>query len=92
MKYYCGVDVEKQKAELQQSNAATVLIKDIINKADAALDVEYKSLKISDYMLYVETGDRKIFETEYFKRRNNCSYISIAYWLTEDEKYKKNTC
>jgi len=40
-------------------------------------------------MLFVETGDRDIFEKEYFKRRNNCSYISIAYWLTEKEIYKR---
>ena len=89
MKYYCGVDVEKQKAALLKSDVATPLIKDIISRADAVLNEEYKALKMSEYMLFIETGDRKIFETEYFKRRNNCSYISIAYWLTEDEKYKK---
>ena len=90
MKCYYGVDLKKQREKLLKSDVAQIIIKNVIARADDALGEEYKALKISDYMLFIETGDRKTFEREYFRRRNNCSYISIAYWLTEDEKYKKN--
>lgn len=89
MKYYYNADFEKQREKLLNSPVAQHLISNIIKNADSVLNEEYKALKISDYMQFIETGDRKVFEREYFKRRNNCSLISIAYWLTNDEKYKK---
>lgn len=89
MKTYYGINFKEQREKLLKSNQAQLLINNVIERADNVLDEEYKALKISDYMLFIETGDRKIFERQYFKRRNDCSYISIAYWLTEDEKYKK---
>ncbi len=89
MKHYYGVDFDEQRQKLLKSSAAEFLIKDIIEKADSVLNEEYSALKMSNYMLFIETGDRKVFEKDYFKRRNNCSYLSIAYWLTNDEKYKK---
>jgi len=89
MKFYYGVDFEEQREKLLKSNAAKTLIEDVLKKADAALQEEYIALKISDYMMFVETGDRSVFEKEYFKRRNNCSYISIAYWLTGKEIYRQ---
>lgn len=89
MEYYYGVNIKEQKKRLLKSSVAKPLIEDIIKKADAALSCQYRALKMSEYMMFIETGDRKVFEDEYFKRRNDCSYISIAYWLTEDEKYRK---
>lgn len=89
MGIYYGVDIFSQKEKLLKSEVAQVLIEDIIKKADNALCEEYKALKISDYMLFIQTGDRKTFERPYFKRRNNCSYLSVAYWLTDDKKYYK---
>lgn len=89
MKRCYGVDLKEQKEKLLTSPVAQKIIQDIVGRADKVLNEEYKALKISDYMLFAETGDRKQFEREYFKRRNNCSFISIAYWLTSDEKYKK---
>ena len=89
MKYFYGVELEEKRKKLLQCSAAKGLTESIIKKADAAIKKEYKALKMSDYMLFIETGDRSTFESGYFERRNNCSYISIAYWLTEDEKYKK---
>ena len=88
MKLY-GVNVEEKRQILLKSDASKPIIDTVIKRADEAIDTEYKALKISDYMLFIQTGDRKVFEREYFKRRNNCSYLLVAYWLTNDEKYKK---
>ena len=90
MKRYYGVDIEEQRDKLLKSTAAKNLIDEVIKVADEAVTGEYNALKISDYMLYIETGNRKTFEREYFRRRNNCSFLSMAYWLTENEKYKKS--
>ena len=90
MKRYYGVDIEEQRDKLLKSTAAKNLIDEVIKVADEAVTSEYNALKISDYMLYIETGNRKTFEREYFRRRNNCSFLSMAYWLTENEKYKKS--
>lgn len=84
-----GVDIEKQRVALQKSDVARKIYLPIIEKADAALEKIYPALKMSDYMMYEETGDRAVFEKGYFERRNDCSYILVAYWLTEDEKYRK---
>ena len=89
MKRYYGVNFEKQREALLNSESARGLIEDVIKKADLALEKTYEALKMSEYMLYVETGDRTVFERKYFERRDDCSYLSVAYWLTEEEKYKK---
>lgn len=86
MKRYYGVDFDKQREKLLNSDIAKPLINDLIKKADDAIKTSYEVLKMSDYCLFEKTGDR-IFEKKYFERRNNCSYISIALWLTHDEKY-----
>lgn len=89
MKRYYGVDFEKQREKLLKSKTAKQIIDPIIEKADAALGKVYECLKMSEYTLFIETGDRTVYERKYFERRHDCSYISIAYWLTEDEKYIK---
>ena len=89
MKTCYGVNIEEQRKALLQSDIAKKLYQPIIDLADRALDKSYPALKMSDYMMYDETGDRAIFEKGYFERRNDCSYILVAYWLTNDEKYKK---
>lgn len=87
MKKYYLLDFDKQRKALMQSEAVKPLIDALLNDAEAALSKTYEALKMSDYMLFLETGDRTKFERYYFERRRDCSYISIAYWLTEDEKY-----
>ena len=89
MKRYYGVDFEKQRELLLNSDKAKPFIDKIISNADAAIEKTYKALKMSEYMLFTETGDRKIYQSTYFEKRNDCSYMSIAYWLTGDEKYLK---
>ncbi len=89
MNTYFGIDIHKKREELLSSELAKPFADDIIAKADAALGKQYMCLKMSDYMLFEETGNRTIFERPYFERRNDCSYISIAYWLTGDDKYLK---
>ncbi len=88
MNNYYGIDFARQKEKLLSSEAAKVLINDVIEKADSALEKTYDALKFTEYTLFLETGDRGTYERKYFERRNDCSYISVAYWLTGDEKYK----
>ena len=87
MKRYYGVDFELQREKLLKSEKARFMIDDVINGADEVLEKEYPALKISDYMLFQKNGNREIFQKGYFERRNDCSRLSIAYWLTRDDKY-----
>ena len=89
MKTCYGVDIEKQRELLLKSDVAKNIYKPIIALADLALDKTYPALKMSEYMMYEETGDRAVFEKSYFERRRDASYLLVAYWLTENEKYYK---
>ena len=85
MKNYYGVDIPKQRAALRNSAAAAPLIREIMERAEAALTAEYTADTMSKYMEYYRTGHRE--DTEYFNRRNNAISLAMALWLTEDEKY-----
>lgn len=89
MKNYYGIDIEKQRERLNASPAARPMIEKIISEAKEAAEKEYLALKFSDYMIFAETGDRTVFEKKFESRKNDCAYLAIAYWLTQDEKYKK---
>ncbi len=82
-----GVDLERQRKALLESRIAAPFAADILSRAETALDKTYEVLKMSEYMEFCENGNRKNFETKYLERRNNASYLSIALWLTRDEKY-----
>ena len=88
MKNYYGIDIKKQRENLLKSRAAKPILDKVIQKADLAITKSYLALKFSDYMIFAETGDRKAFEKQYFERKNDCSYLAVAYWLTDDEKYR----
>ena len=89
MKKYYDIDLEKQRQALLKSVAAKPFVEKVIKKADAALTKTYPALKMSDYMLFNENGNRIIFENIYFERRNDCSAILGAYWLSGEDKYLK---
>ena len=85
-----GIDIQKKREKLLSSEAAKKYVDKIIASADEEIGKEHPAFKMSDYMHFFETGSREIFEKKYFARRNACSGIMIAYWLTEDEKYLKS--
>lgn len=87
MKNFYGIDFNKKRAELLASEAAKPIVSEVIAKADAAIEKSYDALKLSDYMIFAKTGERKSYEIQYFKRKNDLAFIADAYWLTEDEKY-----
>ncbi|MDY3304955.1 MAG: hypothetical protein SOW78_11910, partial [Clostridia bacterium] len=89
MKSYYGVDVNQKREKLMNSKAAKPFIDEIIASADAAITEDSPSFKISDYVLYYETGNRTVFEKGYFDRRRKCNNIMMAYWLTQNDKYLK---
>lgn len=89
MKTCYGVDIEKQRELLLKSDVAKNIYQPIIALADLALEKTYPALKMSDYLMYEETGNRDVFEKGYFERRRDASYMLVAYWLTENEKYYK---
>ncbi len=84
-----GVDASKKREELLNSSAAKKYIDMAVLEADKAIDEISPAFKMSEYMLFEETGNRSIFEKGYFDRRRKCFHILIAYWLLEDEKYLK---
>ena len=88
MRNYYGIDFEKKRAALLDCSAAKPIIAKVVENADKAIGKSYAALRFSDYMMFSKSGDRKGYERYYFERRNDLSYISIAYWITEDEKYR----
>ena len=86
---YYGVDPDSKKESLRSSEVCARFINEIIACADEAIEKCVPALKMTEYALFCETGNRKIFESSYFARRNNCNAIMEAYWLTEDDKYLK---
>ena len=89
MKNYFGIDFDKQREALLKSESASLIIKDVINKADEALEKIYLPIKMSEFMRFYEDGNRQDYEKKYYERRNDCVFLSAALWLTEDEKYIK---
>jgi hypothetical protein len=82
-----GVDIKAQREKLLACDAIKDKITATVSKADEFIGKTYPALKMSEYMLFPKTGNRSIFEGKYFERRNDCAYLMIAYWLTQDEKY-----
>ena len=89
MKFYYGVDPSEKREKLIKSEIAKPYIDEIIDFADKAITEDSTAFKMSDFMLYYETGNRSVFQDHYFGRRKKCSNIMFAYWLTQDEKYLK---
>ena len=87
MDNYYGIDLDEKRKELLSSLKAKTFVDKVISDADKAINEEVLALKMSDYLLFFKTGDRKKFQTGYYQRRNNCHALLFAYWLTEDEKY-----
>ncbi|MBQ1947306.1 MAG: heparinase II/III family protein [Clostridia bacterium] len=88
MKHYYGVDPEVKKEKLKNSEALKPFLEDIIAQADTAICEDSIAFKMSEYMMFFDSGNRNIYEKKYFGRRQKCFFIFIAYWLTGDEKYK----
>jgi hypothetical protein len=82
-----GVDVKAQREKLLACDAVKEHISATISKADGLIGKTYPAFKMSEYMLFPKTGNRRIYEDKYFERRGDCSCLALAYWLTEDEKY-----
>ena len=89
MKKYYGTDLEKQREALLKSKAAKYLVDEVIALADKARGDKLEVLLMSDFALFEETGNRGIYEQKYFKRKSDAAYLSLALWLTRDEKYIK---
>ena len=87
MDFYYGVNPSEKRVKLMKSQAAKPFTDGIIKDADEAVGKDFPALKMSDYTMFYENGNRIIFEKGYFQKRRKCSNIMMAYWLTEDEKY-----
>lgn len=52
--------------------------------------IEFKALKYSDYKLYWETGDRSVFQAEYFSRRSAIEHtVPLALMYPDEDIYIK---
>lgn len=83
---YIG-DTLQQRKRLLASKAAKPFLDRILAGAEEAISQPSVAFKMSDYLLFYKTGDRKTFYSGYSDRRQKCFRIAAAYWLTEDEKY-----
>ena len=95
MKNYYGVDFAEQKEKLLKSETAKVIINDVIERAEKALGKTYAALKLSEYRLFSETGDRAIFEKKYFeemaKDNNLIKLVVKSYFLESYLGYQDMT-
>lgn len=87
MKFYYGVNPAEKREKLLYSKAVKPIVDNIIDIADKVINKEQPALRMSEYMLFFQNGNRDIFEGKYFSRRRDCNHLMFAYWLTQDEKY-----
>jgi len=87
MKYTYAEDISLQRERLLKSESAKPFLDRILAAADEAIAQPSTAFKMSEYLLFYKTGDRKKFYSGYLDRRQKCFRIAAAYWLTEDEKY-----
>ena len=59
----------------------------IIKKADDILETPLPRIRFSELHMYVTTGNRNIFQSNYNKYHYGMEYLFQAYLITEDEKY-----
>ena len=89
MNYVYADNFQEQRERLLKSAAAKPFLDRIMEAADIAITQPSVAFKMSEYLLFYKTGDRKTFYKGYVDRRNKCFCIAAAYWLTEDEKYQE---
>ena len=59
----------------------------IIEKADEILATPLPRIRFTEIHMYVTTGNRNIFQSNYNKYHYGMEYLFQAYLITEDEKY-----
>lgn len=57
------------------------------DEARRYIEEPIKAIPFSLYKLYETTGNRKIFENDYFDRRGRLSTLALLSWLEEKEEY-----
>ena len=87
MRYGYVENIRKQRDGLLNSEVLKPWLQQIIKLADEAVTKPVPALKMTEYLLFYETGDRKTFEDGFHARRRNCFRLAVAYWLTEDNRY-----
>ena len=61
----------------------------IIERADKFLESDPPRIRFSHIHLFVTTGDRSTFQTDYFLHFERMNTMFLAYLITEEEKYLK---
>ena len=64
----------------------------IIERADKFLESDPPRIRFSHIHLYVTTGDRTTFQTDYFVHFERMNTMFLAYLVTEEEKYLTELC
>lgn len=74
----------------QQKILSSPIFKDSLseldNKRKSFLNTPIKTIPFNKYMLYFRTGNRNIYEAEYFDRRKRLAVFSASYLLYEREE------
>ena len=86
-KLYYGVDLDKQREALLNSEKVKPVLDVLFKNAETAMNKKYEVLPMSLYDAQNNGGNRRDFEYPWFERRNNCAFLAAALWLTRDEKY-----
>ena len=65
MKFYYGVNPAEKREKLLYSKAVKPIVDNIIDIADKVINKEQPALRMSEYMLFFQNGNRDIFEGKY---------------------------
>lgn len=63
---------------------------ELIDMGNKYLDFDYPIIPVSRNLDFYRDGDRKRFETLYFKRREAVCSLLLAYYVSQDDKYIEN--
>lgn len=59
----------------------------MVDMAIKSKEYKWEPLLASDYLLYEYTGDRKTYETIYFRKRKTLTFLVIGFLITKEEEY-----
>ena len=74
-------------AEVRNHPYYAKLREDTIKMADVYVETDPPVIKFSKLHLYVETGNREIFEKDYTNYEARMTTLTLAYVITEEDKY-----
>lgn len=78
---------DKFKTDVFFSNVLDEVKEFMLEEGKKHLNYKWESLLASDYLKYEYTGDRKDYESIYFRKRKILAYLTFGYLISKENEY-----